>query len=392
MSFEFEFEQLERADLKVDAVYKGGSYGDVRDDPIGKILPCVNLGGFRYNRVGANYGFVVLYSSLAEPDWPDSLDRRTGRFVYYGDNRKSGCELHDTKRGGNVILRDTFSWSRNDEERKKVPPFFVFTKTGVGRNVRFRGIAVPGALALRPEESLSALWRFDENGRFQNYQAVFTILDEPVIKREFIDDVLAGNPHSSNSPKNWLEWIEKRKYNPLIAEAIHIHRKKEEQLPKHGTEHMLMLQEIIAFFEKDPYAFESCAKLIAQYMDSRITKIDLTRPYRDGGRDALGEYSIGHGEDDITVDFALEAKCYSIDNGVGVKDTSRLISRLRHRQFGIFVTTSYVSKQAYEEIRKDDHPVVILSGADIIRILEKVGVNTKKQVSKWLSDNFKKPG
>ena len=388
MSFKVEFDQLERADLRVDAVYKGGSFGDVRDDPIGKILPCGNQGGFRYNKVSGNYGFVVLYSSLAEPDWPDTLDMRTGRFIYYGDNRKSGCELHDTKKLGNVILRDTFSWSRNEVDRKKVPPFFVFTKTGAGRDVQFRGIAVPGARALRPEESLSAVWRFDENGRFQNYSAMFTILDESIVKREFIDDILAEIPHSTNAPNSWLEWVNTGEYNPLISEAIHMHRKKEEQLPEDGTEHMAILQEIISYFKDNPYAFENCAALIIQYMDSRITKIDVTRPYRDGGRDAIGEYNIGHGEDDITVDFAMEAKCFAIDNGVGVKDTSRLISRLRYRQFGVFVTTSYVSKQAYEEIRKDDHPIVIVSGGDIIRIIERVGLSTRIRVAKWLADNF----
>jgi hypothetical protein len=33
----------------------------------------------------------------------------------------------------------------------------------------------------------------------------------------------------------------------------------------------------------------------------------------------------------------------------GVREMSRLISRLRHRQFGVLVTTSYVDNQAYRE-------------------------------------------
>ncbi|MCP1762460.1 O-acetyl-ADP-ribose deacetylase (regulator of RNase III) [Bradyrhizobium japonicum] len=36
----------------------------------------------------------------------------------------------------------------------------------------------------------------------------------------------------------------------------------------------------------------------------------------------------------------LEAKCYGSGNSVGVREMSRLISRLRHRQFGVLVTTS----------------------------------------------------
>jgi hypothetical protein len=56
--------------------------------------------------------------------------------------------------------------------------------------------------------------------------------------------------------------------------------------------------------------------------------------------------------DPIAVEFALEAKCYAPTHGVGVRETSRLISRLRHRQFGVPVTTSYLDDQAYREIGK----------------------------------------
>ncbi|WP_163069640.1 restriction endonuclease, partial [Acinetobacter baumannii] len=69
---------------------------------------------------------------------------------------------------------------------------------------------------------------------------------------------------------------------------------------------------------------------------------DVTRPSRDGGRDAVGQLRIGAGPASILVDFALEAKCYSPPGSVGVRDMSRLISRLRHRQFGILVTTTWL--------------------------------------------------
>ena len=49
--------------------------------------------------------------------------------------------------------------------------------------------------------------------------------------------------------------------------------------------------------------------------------IDLTRPWKDGGRDGLGKYRIGTATSDILVDFALEAKCKSPESGCssGVK-------------------------------------------------------------------------
>jgi len=100
-----------------------------------------------------------------------------------------------------------------------------------------------------------------------------------------------------------------------------------------------------------------------------IASLDLTRPSRDGGRDGVGKYRIGTDAASILVDFALEAKYYSVSNSVGVREMSRLISRLRHRQFGVLVTTSYVDAQAYKEIKEDLHPIVVICAADIADIL-----------------------
>jgi len=80
----------------------------------------------------------------------------------------------------------------------------------------------------------------------------------------------------------------------------------------------------------------------------------------------------------------MEAKCYNPKDGNGVHLTSRLISRLKHRQFGYFVTTSFVSEQAYKEIIEDKHPVIIFAGRDITRILIEHGYNSKSKVLAWL--------
>jgi hypothetical protein len=70
-----------------------------------------------------------------------------------------------------------------------------------------------------------------------------------------------------------------------------------------------------------------------------------------------------------------------------------MISRLRHRQSGILVTTSMVRKQAYEEIRQDCHPVVILCGWNLAVILMEKGLNSAEQVQAWLdADGFRAPG
>lgn len=103
------FEDCSNANLIVDAVYEGGSAGNAGDDPISRLLPGAgNQGGFRAAGSGADKKFVVLYTSGADPDWPDELDASTGQFTYYGDNKRPGHDLHDTARGGNALLRHAF--------------------------------------------------------------------------------------------------------------------------------------------------------------------------------------------------------------------------------------------------------------------------------------------
>jgi hypothetical protein len=93
--------------------------------------------------------------------------------------------------------------------------------------------------------------------------------------------------------------------------------------------------------------------------------------------------TIGAGPASIAIDFALEAKCYSTSNSVGVREMSRLISRLRHRQFGILVTTSYLDRQAYREIKEDGHPIIVISAVDIAITLKNFGIGTVSELQAW---------
>ena len=86
--------------------------------------------------------------------------------------------------------------------------------------------------------------------------------------------------------------------------------------------------------------------------------------------------------------FSGTAKCYGPSNSVGVREMSRLISRLRHRQFGVLVTTSYVDVQAYREIKEDGHPIVVISGGDIVDFLRLNGHSTVEAVAAWLQSKF----
>ena len=161
-------------------------------------------GGFRAAESGAAKQFVVLYTSGQDPDWPDDLDTNTGQFVYYGDNKSPGRELHDTRRGGNCLLRNVYaSVHASLPARNTIPPFFVFMKHPTpisARSVRFVGLAVPGFPGLTANDDLVAIWRTAKGERFQNYRSVFTVLDVPVVSRKWLQDLWPTPPGVPRHP------------------------------------------------------------------------------------------------------------------------------------------------------------------------------------------------
>jgi hypothetical protein len=380
----FPFNSLTTADLLVDAAYLGGRSANAGDDPLPKLLGVSNMGGFRYRGTLGQLNLLVLTSSLSDPDWPDGLDQETGVFTYYGDNKLPGRALHSTPRKGNDLLARMFDLSHEGPAgRRQVPPTLVFANLGNWRDVAFIGLAVPGTGDLRLSEDLVAIWKSAGGKRFQNYRAKFTILDVPVVSRAWIDDLGGGNAFTSNAPAAWVRWVRGGRPRPLLAARSVEHRSKTEQLPR-STHDLRILSSIHGFFSQRPHDFEACAASLARMLVPDITSLDLTRPSRDGGRDAIGQLRIGRGASAILVDFALEAKCYGPLHGVGVKEMSRLISRLRHRQFGILVTTSYVDTQAYREIKEDGHPIIVISGQDIVELLHLNGYGDSEALLTWL--------
>lgn len=210
------FEKLASSDLIVDAVYEGGIAPNLSAEPLSKLLPGVgNQAGFRASRIANEERFVALFTSGVDADWPDRLDPSTGKFTYFGDNKKPGRELHDTTPGGNALLRRVFSeLHSNTDNRENVPPFFVFqnypTKKS-SRSVQFKGLAVPGYPGLTANSDLVAVWRTTKGERFQNYQATFTILDCSVVTRMWINELLDDNANA-NAPDAWVKWLERFKF------------------------------------------------------------------------------------------------------------------------------------------------------------------------------------
>lgn len=384
-SFKFSNEDLDDADLIVDAVYKGGDSGNFGDDPLTDLLDVMNNKGFRKSlsdEAPSGYSYVVLFSNDSTPEWPDKLDKERGLFIYYGDNRDGENLLSEPH--GNKFLEEIFD-KLHQGKRRKVPPIFVFTShEQEGRDRKFRGLAVPGDKTENQTDDLAAIWKTDEDGdRFQNYRSKFTILDVEKVSRSWIDNLENGRPFSE-APKEWLSWVEEGAYDALKAESPRNIRKGHEQKPEEGNIRYEVLQTIINNFGHRE--FEFLASEVFSLMDKGGTTIRVTQKTADGGRDAIGRYKIGlrgSKSDQLSFEYHLEAKCNSLSTGSGVGDLKRLLSRVKPGEFGVFVTTSYVAGQAYEEIKEDNQPVLIISGKDITDILIKNGIDSPKKVENW---------
>lgn len=385
----FSFHELSNADLVIDAIYEGdsstSSYGG---EPLHHLLPGLGTqGGFR-KRKGEKSGLVglVMVSTGNEPDWPDELDPYTGTFIYFGDNRTPGKELHNTKAGGNKSLAEIFALAHGSlEDRIQCPVILIFETTGEGRNMVFRGLAVPGSLNHAPGEDLVAIWRSVEGERFQNYRAVFTVLDSGIISGDWLRSVFSSRQLEIDDPRippALLKWMKTGKVTPLLSPGIET-RSTSSQLPQ-----TLLEEKIVnAIYERckdDPFIFEPVAAEIWRMSTALPMSFEMTRRYRDGGRDAVGHLDLGPIGDQIHLTFALEAKLYNPKARLGVRATSRLISRLKHREFGVLVTTAPLDKQAYTELRQDQHPVVVMSGHDIAETLIRQGINSEKACLTWL--------
>lgn len=111
------------------------------------------------------------------------------------------------------------------------------------------------------------------------------------------------------------------------------------------------------------------------FFNERITK----------GKERSIEISKQLGE----IEISYLSKCYSDTHAVGVADTSRLISRIKNRQFGIMFTTSYIVKQAYDEMLSDGHPIVAICGKDIIDyIFDELEIRNLNELKSWLEKNY----
>jgi len=391
------FSRLDNSNLIAGAVYEGGNIGNISDDPLARLLKGGNAGAFRFCGAVAQPKYLMITISTDDPEWTDTLNPESGVITCFGDHREPGQSIHNTPKHGNLILRNLFKSLHSPKQpRGDIPPVFIFEKKPnktSPRSVRFVGLCAPGAPGIQQKKDLTRIHRQMDGRRFQNYRAMFTILDIPVVQRTWINDLEAGITHSPHRPIVWQMWQNSGLYRPLRRNCASAVRPVAQQLPS-GPLGKAMLLKLYRYFASKPYQFLQFAYEIFAMTDPRISLDRIRRAAPDNTYTIVGNYRMGLDADPVQLGFVLESKCYNPGTGtrkrrsIGNKEIVKLLSRLKHRQFGVLVTTSVVAPQIYADVKKQNRPIVCITGSDMIDILRSIRIDSVKKLGHWLRDHY----
>lgn len=389
--------KVENSHLRIDRLYKNTNNWKSPNDEFNNFFRFTdgkginNVSGFRpkstkdsKNTDITNCAFCVLITNLGEIEWPDELNIETGQFTYYGDNRVPGSAIDSTSVGGNKLLQFTYS-HLHSQSRNSIKPFLCFeaVKNKDGSYMRFLGLAAPGGQGISSVDDLVAVWKVKDSQRFQNYRSIFTILKEETISKQWLEDLVQDiKPYESkHCPDSWRYWVKTGIYNALECKNEVNPRTKADQLPSTKDEIRVLDFLINNLTDRE---FEYAAAEIVRLLDPAFKDLFVTRGSKDGGRDVIGKYYLGHAGHQIRLSAFIEAKKWKQNSSIGVKPMMRLISRLKHRDIGVFVTTSHFDKQIQNELIEDGHPVMLISGGDISKLIIKADISNPNALSSWI--------
>jgi hypothetical protein len=338
-----------------------------------------NMGGIRplkFTRLGVRPpAYVVLVSDersrgSASNPWEDLVDQQHGRIVYWGD-AKFDVRRTVAQFVGNRALLAAYD-ELLDDHRTLIPPFLHFSKTRTGV-MRFNGLC-----AL---ERLDLTWFEDQGRPVRNYRAHLAILSEEFVDLDWLHRRATADSLGDlvGGPPAW------RRYQAGVLDRLQVWTRSLktplDQLPAAGSSDAMILDQLVAL---KPTEFEAAVVSVFRKLDDVRHSVTRTRPTGDGGFDFYGKFTLPppvHYE----IDFLGEVKRYSRRAAVRPKDVSRLVARLGRGQYGIFVTTSYFTRQAQEEVIQDAYPTALIAGSDLVRMMRELRIATTGGISpKWM--------
>ena len=319
--------------------------------------------------------------------WEDDFDPDYGHIKYYGDAKNNLKKATDWP--GNSLLLDMFSiyTSPNEIERmiKGVPLVFFKRVEYDGRkkgNLLFQGYGII--------ESVELVTQFDpklSTQYFTNYvfdMCVFSLKEE---NEGFSWDWINArrNPTLSNeetfklAPKEWKIWVKngstglyKVRRNISISKII----SSSEQIPEKGSKDEAILKQIYDYYSNSKHVFELLAMRVTQeiFEESGANFYPgwITSKSGDKGIDFVARMDVSSQISALKIVILGQAKCEKLDKPTSGVHIARTVARLKRGWFGVYVTTSYFSKNVQLEVIDDQYPIMLISGKKIAETVQKI--------------------
>jgi HJR/Mrr/RecB family endonuclease len=313
-------------------------------------------------------------SSGEKNPWDDIVDFTYGEILYWGDAKYHHIKKYNDFEGNTKleIIYDLIL----ENKLGLVPPILHFSKPETGI-VRFNGLCTL--------EKLELTWFVDKYTSLpiKNYRCHLRILDCEEVEVNWLHDRAKAKDlikMDNYAPKVWKDY-KRGKISKLQVWKSKI-RGTKDQLPREGTTEKKILDQLLSL---SPSEFEAVIVSIFKQMKEVTHSITKTRATRDGGFDFFGHFTLPYPLS-YDIRFLGEVKKYSRNIAVQPKHISRLVARLSRGQYGIFVTTSYYTKQAQEEVFEDGYPVKLISGIDLVIFLRELRLVQNDKLSEtWLN-------
>ena len=369
-----EYKDILSTSIEQDQFVSWFSYGESGIGNSGGVRPA------KYLNIDTSIpAYIVLFTRNISHrwynPWEDIIDFQTATIFYWGD-AKFNKEKSYSDFQGNRKLGQLYDLIL-ENELNIVPPILHFSKPKRGV-VKFNGLCVLKDIDLT---------YFEDNGNpVKNYRCELDILDCEEVdvawlhERVECDDISRLN---KNAPKVWQDYTSGNT-NKLDFWGKDIST-KEEQLPPENSSETKLLEELRELASDE---FEDVVVELLRNLPHVNHKIAKTRAVGDGGFDFYGQFSIPH-PIKYEIEFLGEVKKYARSTAVRPNHVSRLVARLNRGQFGIFVTTSYYTRQTQEEVLNDGYPVKLLCGNDLVNILKELRLVEGSSIKKdWLESVF----
>jgi hypothetical protein len=305
--------------------------------------------------------------------WDDVIDLSNAEILYWGDAKNNETKALDDFKG-NKTLRQIYDYILSGQ-KNLVPPILHFSKPAVG-TVKFNGLCVLNKLEIS--------WFDDHGSPIRNYHAHLTILDcEKVSIKWLHSRVKTDTPNQIDShehcPEAWKSYKKGHK-KPIDIWASRI-RAESEQLPPPDSVDAKILLSLLTL---DSFAFEKVIVALFKELTDITHHISGTRATGDGGFDFFGTFIFPR-PTRYEISFRGEVKRYARSTSVDPKSVSRLVARLSRKEYGIFVTTSYFTKQAQREVLSDEYPIHLISGLDLVYMFKHLRLVSQGQIRQdWL--------